>query len=177
MRPGARQKWTWRFTDSDPHCLSRARRLSDHDLHIETNGRHQVHQPLRRKPAQPVLPKCQQAGLRDAERLGSGGPREPWLPVPDSAGRRGEAPVRRPPASGDPRSANTRSVPPARALAREPRLETGVASTEGRARRRDAGGHGDERVRTGAVAPHAMESARWSQSQARRSDARFRSSM
>lgn len=76
MRPGGRQKWTWRFTDSDPRCLSRARRLSDHDLHIETNGLHQVHQPLKRKPAQPVLPKCQQAGLRDAERLGSGGPRE-----------------------------------------------------------------------------------------------------
>lgn len=41
--------------------------------------------------AQPVLPKRRQAGRRDAKCLSSGGLREPWLPVPDSAGRRGVA--------------------------------------------------------------------------------------
>jgi hypothetical protein len=64
------------LADHDLGCLPRAGLLSNHDLDIEIDRRQQVHQPLKREAGQRVLAKRNQAGLRDAKRLGSRGLRK-----------------------------------------------------------------------------------------------------
>lgn len=63
MRPGARQKWTWRFTDSDRHCLSWARLLQ---ITISTSNPTAVTKFISRSGENPLSLYC-----RSANRLGS----------------------------------------------------------------------------------------------------------